>query len=1113
MQTDNNPPQIGRYQTPDDPRRQNQMRQRDRDNLNERQMVENQNYSLSSQDNRERKQKERHFGFKMFEEWSTYDPEKLLHTIQADNAFKDLLTKGEIKEEWMSVVIKVLAIAFESTISRRILLMFMQSFTKSLFVRLQLPKFISSLYLGFNSRNSIGDSRMCIKNALSIFRIMLMTIPSACTDLLPVITTIDFTANKNDGLLLCDESKCLLMDVIELTTEIQTKMQEQKQATGTQNIHAECGPPPEDFRTISIFPTSKDIYPDNDIFLRVNKLKGGYENVEHYLDVQFRLMREDFVAPLREGIKQYLEQLRMRNIGRLNDIRVYHDVRILYPVCANVKGITYRVRFDVEHLKNVRWDVSRRLIFGSLVCLSSDTFETMFFATVSDRDTKTISKGEIELQFEHNQDEVSEITPDQSFVMAETTAYFEAYRHVLLGLQQMRDENFQFQRYIVHTADDVGHPLYLTRNRQEDGIFDLRPLVDYSSALPSLNPLRRHRRALDLNDSDEEDEDRIRAEIEIEEVRYSEKAEREAKAVKIVNSPSWPDAATLHLDISQYRAVKAALTREFAIIQGPPGTGKTYIGLKVVKALLHNYKAWCRDPVTTVLDPRPILLVCYTNHALDQFLEGVMKFMKKGIVRVGGRSQNEALSPYLLRNLRNDMRHLKEVPAEIYRGRMVARQRLEETQADIESIGAQLEAAERGVMHENTLRDVIPENLMNSLQNGYYIVLQQKEKDEWSTVGITQQKSAIGEWLNLEMMLQEELSKVEQKIMQMQGIRPQDKPNMQGQEAMPPGLLAVPHGLLNADIGENMEQLNLADGDDMNEDDDDGVDIEDELQREDDRRMLDIEEDSKGKKPKTKSKPDFNKFLALNIENLDAETEQPLPNASQLEAENTFMPVKLSKRKLKRRLKKLLLSTNIMSEEEEAAIYDVWGIPVAQRWRLYRLWVNLYRRQLKSMTRDLEREYQNFANIVQEVLQREDIEIMRKAKVVGMTTTAAAKYRLALGDLKPKIIVVEEAAEVLESHVVTTIANSCEHLILIGDHQQLRPSPNVHKLAKKYNLEISLFERMVRNNLPCETLHEQHRMRPQISNLMLNIYPGLKDHKSVLNYEDIKGMMFVVILK
>lgn len=42
--------------------------------------------------------------------------------------------------------------------------------------------------------------------------------------------------------------------------------------------------------------------------------------------------------------------------------------------------------------------------------------------------------------------------------------------------------------------------------------------------------------------------------------------------------------------------------------------GKTHVGLKIAQALLENHEAWSQGC--------PMLVVCYTNHALDQFLEG-----------------------------------------------------------------------------------------------------------------------------------------------------------------------------------------------------------------------------------------------------------------------------------------------------------------------------------------------------------------------------------------------------------------------------------------------------------------------------------------------------------
>lgn len=47
----------------------------------------------------------------------------------------------------------------------------------------------------------------------------------------------------------------------------------------------------------------------------------------------------------------------------------------------------------------MRWQNSKRLIFGSLVCLSCDNFESFLFATVSDRDPKELQKGRVEIIF------------------------------------------------------------------------------------------------------------------------------------------------------------------------------------------------------------------------------------------------------------------------------------------------------------------------------------------------------------------------------------------------------------------------------------------------------------------------------------------------------------------------------------------------------------------------------------------------------------------------------------------------------------------------------------------------------------------------------------------
>ena len=83
--------------------------------------------------------------------------------------------------------------------------------------------------------------------------------------------------------------------------------------------------------------------------------------------------------------------------------------------------------------------------------------------------------------------------------------------------------------------------------------------------------------------------------------------------------------------------------------------------------------------------------------------------------------------------------------------------------------------------------------------------------------------------------------------------------------------------------------------------------------------------------------------------------------------------------------------------------------------------------------------------------------------------------------------------------------NKCD---ISGDHKQLRPSPAVFKLARDYKFDISLFERMITNEMHCEVLKVQHRMRPEIVQLIVpTIYPELANHSSVLGFERIKGTL------
>jgi AAA domain len=174
------------------------------------------------------------------------------------------------------------------------------------------------------------------------------------------------------------------------------------------------------------------------------------------------------------------------------------------------------------------------------------------------------------------------------------------------------------------------------------------------------------------------------------------------------------------------------------------------------------------------------------------------------------------------------------------------------------------------------------------------------------------------------------------------------------------------------------------------------------------------------------------------------------------------------------------------------------------RWRRDMLSANVdsVRKSVKEISESLQEK--------RELLHDRDLDVLRRARVIGATTSGAASYKNILSSIGAGVIIVEEAGEVLESHVLTALSDETKHLILIGDHKQLRPKVETYKLSlvsgHGYDLDCSLFERLVTNKLPSVTLEVQHRMRPEISRIIrAQTYPRLRDHESVFEHPAVKG--------
>ena len=208
--------------------------------------------------------------------------------------------------------------------------------------------------------------------------------------------------------------------------------------------------------------------------------------------------------------------------------------------------------------------------------------------------------------------------------MVESPAFFESYRHVLEGLQEIEPGKLPFHEHIVKCSRDIGAPDY---ENKTNGFFDMSGIIEDEvdgSAAPqqksivdvvmledeSVVPVRADRELASVtSDSCSTDSNDLSSDGDLSEGRpegfvnvYDLQLGRES----------------LGFNESQMRAFKMALTKRFAVIQGPPGTGKTYVGLKIARVLLQSSLLWQNKEKHS-----PILMVSYTNHALDEFLGGL----------------------------------------------------------------------------------------------------------------------------------------------------------------------------------------------------------------------------------------------------------------------------------------------------------------------------------------------------------------------------------------------------------------------------------------------------------------------------------------------------------
>ncbi|CAB4430491.1 unnamed protein product [Rhizophagus irregularis] len=195
---------------------------------------------------------------------------------------------------------------------------------------------------------------------------------------------------------------------------------------------------------------------------------------------------------------------------------------------------------------------------------------------------------------------------------------------------------------------------------------------------------------------------------------------------------------------------------------------------------------------------------------------------------------------------------------------------------------------------------------------------------------------------------------------------------------------------------------------------------------------------------------------------------------------------------------------------------SIWGMSIVERKKLHDHWrAKIYKKVVEKLP-ILQESHEEKCKEVNDIYDETRRQVLLNSDVIGMTTNGAAKFQNLIRSIGPRIIICDNAGEVLEAHILSVLTRSTQHLILIGDHYQFRPHIATYCLSmdsqvgNNYQLDKSLFQKLVYGDKAVKIekaqLLIQRRMRREVSDLIrYTIYSNLIDGDNTAKYENVRG--------
>ncbi|PHH61008.1 hypothetical protein CDD81_974 [Ophiocordyceps australis] len=102
----------------------------------------------------------------------------------------------------------------------------------------------------------------------------------------------------------------------------------------------------------------------------------------------------------------------------------------------------------------------------------------------------------------------------------------------------------------------------------------------------------------------------------------------------------------------------------------------------------------------------------------------------------------------------------------------------------------------------------------------------------------------------------------------------------------------------------------------------------------------------------------------------------------------------------------------------------VWALPMETRFQLHDKWSKKVDKEKMAHYAELAEKHAQLSKQINNFYEDTNRNVLRSKRIIGCTTTAASMYQSIIASASPDIVIVEEAGEILESHLFAALSQS-----------------------------------------------------------------------------------------